>query len=60
MSGKKLSEELLKILACPLCKGELTYDDKAEEMICHESKLSYKIVNGMPIMLIDQSRKLEN
>ena len=56
---KKLAPELLKILVCPLCKGELVYDEKNSELLCRESKLAYKVQDGMPNMLIDEARKLD-
>lgn len=55
---KNSLEELLKILVCPLCKGELQYDEKNHELICEESKLAYPIKDGIPVMLIDEARKL--
>jgi uncharacterized protein YbaR (Trm112 family) len=58
--SQKLSPELLAILVCPLCKGELVYDEKNSELICHESKLAYKIKDGITVMLIDEARKLES
>jgi uncharacterized protein len=57
---KKISPELLAILACPLCKGDLTLDEKNNELICLTSKLAFKIINGIPIMLIDEARKIED
>ena len=56
---KKISPELLELLACPLCKGSLTYDEKTNELICLESKLAYKVIDGIPIMLVDEARKLD-
>lgn len=56
---EKISSQLLEILVCPLSKGELELDEKNNELICHESKLAYKIVDGIPIMLIDEARKLD-
>jgi len=55
---KRISPELLKILACPLCKGELNFDEKNSELLCLNDKLAYKIVDGTPIMLIDKARKI--
>jgi uncharacterized protein YbaR (Trm112 family) len=55
---KKLSPELLEILVCPLCKGSLNYDEKNNELICLESKLAYKIIDGIPVMLVDEARKI--
>ena len=57
---QKISPELLKILACPLCKADLNYDEKNNELICLESKLAFRIIDGIPIMLIDEARKIDN
>jgi uncharacterized protein YbaR (Trm112 family) len=56
--NKKIAEDLLAVLVCPLCKGQLTYDEENQELICLESKLAYKIIDGIPVMLIDQARKI--
>ncbi len=56
---QKISPELLAMLVCPLCKGDLTYDEKNQELICYESKLAYKIIDGIPVMLPDEARKLD-
>ena len=50
--------ELLEILACPLCQGDLVLDQANQELICHQSQLAYPIKNGIAIMLIDQARKI--
>ena len=54
-----LSTKLLEILVCPKSKGELKYDEKNQELICEESKLAYKIIDGIPVMLIDEARKIK-
>ena len=56
---KEISEYLLNILACPSCKGELEYDRKSNELICHESKLAFRVEDGIPVMLIDEARKID-
>jgi uncharacterized protein YbaR (Trm112 family) len=56
--AKRFLKELLEILVCPSCKGDLSYDEKNQELICFKSKLGYKINDGIPIMLIDEARKL--
>jgi len=48
----------LEILICPLCKGDLVFDEKNNELICYKSKLAYKIVDEIPVMLIDEARKI--
>jgi uncharacterized protein len=50
---------LLDILVCPLCKGPLEYDKKAQELICHPDRLAFPIRDGIPIMWVDQARKIE-
>jgi uncharacterized protein len=49
---------LLEILVCPICKGPLKYDKKAQELICAPDKLAYPIRDGIPIMWADQAREL--
>lgn len=57
--SQKIAQELLQILVCPLCKSKLVFDAKNNELICFESKLAYKIKDGIPILLIDEARKIE-
>ena len=52
-----LDKELLEILACPKCKGDLEYDSENEKLICHECRLKYSIKDGIPIMLIDEAEQ---
>lgn len=54
-----LKRELLDILVCPKCKGELEYNNKEKELICHKCKLAYPIKDDIPVMLIDEARKLD-
>jgi uncharacterized protein YbaR (Trm112 family) len=50
-----LSKELLEILACPKCKGSLRY--KKDELVCNRCRLRYKVIDGIPNMLIDEAEK---
>jgi uncharacterized protein YbaR (Trm112 family) len=50
-----LKQELLDILACPKCKGDLEYDKKNQKLICHACRLKYTIKDDIPIMLIDEA-----
>jgi uncharacterized protein YbaR (Trm112 family) len=52
-----LSEKLLDILACPKCKGDLTYDRDNNKLICENCRLRYRIDDDIPIMLIDEAEK---
>jgi hypothetical protein len=50
---------LLEILVCPLTKGPLEYDRAAQELISRSAGLAYPIRDGIPIMLPDEARRLE-
>ena len=53
-----LSEDLLSILVCPQCRGDLDYDRTASHLDCPACKLRYKVVDDIPVMLVDQAEKL--
>ncbi|MCL4157845.1 UNVERIFIED_CONTAM: hypothetical protein GTU68_024898 [Idotea baltica] len=55
----KLDPRLLDILACPITKSTLVYDEKAQELISKKAKLAFPIRDGIPIMLIDEARELD-
>jgi len=52
-----LKEELLKILACPSCKGDLNYKKEENQLVCQKCRLKFKIQDDIPIMLLDQAEK---
>ena len=54
-----LDNELLKILACPKCKGDLEYKESENKLVCHKCRLIYKVDDDIPIMLIDEAEKIE-
>ncbi len=52
--------KLLEILVCPLTKNELEYDAKTQELISRSAGLAYPIRDGIPIMLPEEARKLDD
>lgn len=50
--------KLLEILVCPLTKAPLRYDAQAQELISDQAKLAYPIREGIPVMLVDEARKI--
>jgi len=54
-----INKELLDILACPKCKGPVKLTDKQDGLICESCKLLYEIRDDIPIMLIDEAKKLD-
>ncbi|MGK2285377.1 Trm112 family protein [Pedomonas sp. V897] len=57
--NRALDPRLLEILVCPLTKGPLEYDREAGELISRSAGLAYPIRNGIPIMLVDEARQIE-
>lgn len=53
-----IRKELLEILACPQCKGEVTLNDQGNGLVCQHCQLVYEIKDDIPIMLIDKAKKL--
>ena len=55
-----LSPELLEILVCPKCKGDLEHRAGPDEkLVCHACRLVYRVEDGIPVMLIDEATPLE-
>ena len=54
-----ISKELLDILACPKCKGNIYPNKEGDGLICGNCKLLYEIRDDIPIMLIDEAKKIE-
>jgi len=53
-----ISKELLEILACPKCKGEIHLNETGDGLVCDRCRLLYEIKDDIPIMLIDEAKPL--
>ena len=53
-----LPPQLLSILVCPKCKGELEYRDAESSLVCHRCALRYPVREDIPIMLLDEATAL--
>jgi len=60
MSTRQVDPKLLEILVCPLTKGPLRYDPDGQELISEQAGLAYPIRDGIPIMLVDEARALDD
>jgi uncharacterized protein len=58
--GPGVDPKLLEILVCPVTKGPLRYDAERHELISEQAGLAYPIRDGIPIMLIDEARRLDD
>jgi hypothetical protein len=54
-----INKELLEILACPQCKGDVHLNEPGDGLICDRCKLLYHIKDDIPVMLIDEATSLE-
>ena len=54
-----IDQELLDILACPKCKGDLALTKSQDGLVCNACALKYHIKDDIPIMLIDEAEKIE-
>jgi len=59
-SSRRTDRRLLELLVCPLTRDTLIYDAERQELISRAAKLAYPIRDGVPIMLPDEARKLED
>jgi len=54
-----LKKELLEILACPKCKGEIRVNETEDGLICDKCELLYEIRDDIPVMLIDEAKPVK-
>jgi uncharacterized protein YbaR (Trm112 family) len=54
-----MDPKLLEILVCPLCKGPLIYRKASQELICKPDRLAFPIRDGIPVMLEEEARRLD-
>lgn len=53
-----LDPQLLEILVCPKCRGELTYQEDPPVLVCERCRVKYEVRDGIPILLVDEARPL--
>jgi hypothetical protein len=56
---KAIDPKLLEILVCPITKETLIWDKDNQELISKKAGLAYKVRDGIPIMLVDEARKID-
>jgi uncharacterized protein YbaR (Trm112 family) len=59
MAERRVDPKLLEILVCPLTKTSLAYDAERQELISRAARLAFPIRDGIPSMLPDEARKLD-
>ena len=59
MSGRGVDPELLAILVCPVTRTPLRWDEEAQELISDAAGLAYPVRDGVPVMLVEEARRLD-
>lgn len=59
LPNREVDPKLLEILVCPLTKGPLSYDRERGELVSERAGLAYPIRDGIPIMLVDEARSID-
>lgn len=57
--GPVVDPKLLEILVCPLSHGPLSYDRERQELVSEQAGLAYPVRDGIPILLVDEARRLD-
>jgi uncharacterized protein len=57
---RRVDPRLLDMLVCPVTKTPLRYDAAKQELISDKAKLAFPIREGIPIMLVDEARKISD
>jgi uncharacterized protein len=58
--ASEIDPRLLEILVCPLTKGPLTYNRAKQELVSAQAGLAFPVRDGIPIMLVDEARPLDD
>lgn len=59
-AGPDVDPRLLEILVCPLTKQPLRFDREHQELVSDAARLAYPVRDGIPIMLVDEARRLDD
>lgn len=54
-----LPDKLLEKLVCPKCRGKLAYEPDQERLVCNSCRVAYRIVDDIPVLLIDEAENLK-
>ena len=57
-NSSSIDSKLLQLLVCPITKGPLEFDRRAQELVSRSARLAYPVRDGMPVMLESEARVL--
>ena len=59
-AASQACRRMLEFLVCPVTRGRLVYDPARQELVSKGAGLAFQIHNGIPVMLVDEARRLED
>ncbi len=59
-TGRRASPQLLQMLVCPVTHTVLAYDEGRQELISNRARLAFPVRDGIPIMLVEEARSLDD
>jgi uncharacterized protein YbaR (Trm112 family) len=59
MSDTLFDRRMLEALVCPQTQARLSYDAERQELVSEAARLAFPIRNGIPVMLVDEARRLD-
>jgi uncharacterized protein YbaR (Trm112 family) len=59
MSETEFDPKMLEALVCPVTQTTLSYDAEKRELVSKAAKMAFPVRNGIPIMLVDEARRLD-
>ena len=54
-----MDNKQIQMMVCPECKSKLEHDKKTNELICNSCQLAFPVKDGIPVMLIEEARKMD-
>ena len=59
MSETEFDPKMLEAMVCPVTQTTLSYDAEKQELLSNAAKMAFPVRNGIPIMLVDEARRLD-
>lgn len=59
MTSSEFDRHMIEVMVCPLTQGPLSYDAQRQELVSKSARLAFPIRDAIPIMLVDEARKLD-
>jgi len=55
-----MDKKQIELMVCPECQSKLSYDTGTKELLCDKCDLAFPVKDGIPVMLVEQARKVES